>query len=179
MRMLGAGGLPLFYDRPDSFEHSGYLDFIRHRDIAWLDGAEDCGVKWLDPLMHGFPPRDREYRIITLTRDVTQQYRSAVKFLRALSHMDIRESREGRRALAKDNARLASAWANHGSILPLTFERLIDDPLGTAAELRDFCELGDERLMAAQVVRRGSACLPDLLEMRFPVGLWQPEAAGR
>lgn len=175
MRMLGAGGLPLFYDQPDSFEHSGYLDYMRHGDTDWLDRADGHAVKWLDPMIHGFPPPTRDYRIIVLTRDATQQHRSQIKFLKALGGVSLCESRAGRQALAKDNARLADEWAKRGPVWPFTFEFLIDHPADAAAMLSDVCDLGQApvRAMAAQVVERASACLPDLLEMRFPVGLWR------
>lgn len=83
MRMLGAGGHPLRYDEPESFECTGFPRID-------LDAAEGRALKWLDPFgMGGFPPPGRAYRIIALTRDAREQTRSMVRLMGAVGRKSV------------------------------------------------------------------------------------------
>lgn len=177
MRMLGAGGMPLCYTQPESFEHDRCLAVMAGGDLSWVREAEGKALKWLDPLIHGGPPKSFDYRTIVLTRDATWQHRSQVHFLSMLGH-GVQETRAARRMLAKDNGALAGFWKKYGAVLSLTFEEIITQPHGSAVVIAAF--LSDVPLdidaMRAQVLDRPTRCTdaPWELDVIPSASLWRP-----
>jgi hypothetical protein len=78
MQMLKAGGLPLLCDesrRPDVDNPLGYFEYepVKRiaRDVSWLDAAVGRGVKIVLSLLTHLP-RDYEYRLILMKRDLAE-----------------------------------------------------------------------------------------------------------
>lgn len=198
MRMLGAAGVSLCYDREDSFEHTGFLKIVQSRQVnrwstQWM--VDGTAMKWMDPLLHGFPPTGFEYQVIALTRDPRQQARSQIKFVRLLATVgDEPPPSPAVEAVAKHllrhNNQLAEAWRGHGAkVLELRFEDLIRTP-GAAAQKIAESILGLQPtsfefqhgvdVMARQVIRRGTDSYDGLLELGFDnyPNLWRPKEGG-
>jgi len=166
MRMLGAGGHPLCYDQPESFECAGFP----HVD---LNAAEGRALKWLDPFTLGGPPSGRAYRTIVLTRGPHEQARSMLRFVAAALGMRLPAAGLVE-ALRRDTPRLAPFWGAYGPVLPLTFEDLLAHPHETAGQLATFCGLPFSVAMAAQVRARGPQASkePRELTMAHDPALW-------
>jgi hypothetical protein len=87
MQMLGAGGLPLLCDesrRPDVDNPLGYFEYelVKRiaRDVSWIDAAVGHGVKIVLGLLAHLP-RDYEYRVILVERDLGEVMASQRKML--------------------------------------------------------------------------------------------------
>lgn len=156
MRMLGAGGHPLCYEQPESFECARFPRID-------LDAAEGRAVKWLDPFNFGGPPHGRAYRTIVLTRDAREQARSMARLLAAFG--EAARWRVLVPSIRRDTARLAPFWAAFGPVLPLTFEALLAHPHETAGRLASFCGLPFSPAMGDQVLARGPEASPEFAEI--------------
>lgn len=82
MQMLGAGGVPLLCDAarpPDEDNPRGYFEYepVKRlaRDASWIPMAEGKAVKVVYSLLRYLPP-GRDYRIVFMTRQLTEVVRS-------------------------------------------------------------------------------------------------------
>lgn len=173
MKMLHRGGIEPLCD-PESlgtgYEYNTVLSLPTN--TAALNGAEGKAVKILDP--HRLqPPSGPSYAFILLTRDFREQSKSHVKFIKALGVPVMKgAAKRIERSLREDLPavrRLLASYPN-SRLLALTFEQILEDPLGSSRLLDDFLARPDfDMLKAAQcVLKRGPKCLPYLLELEDP-----------
>lgn len=169
MKMLHRGGIEPVCD-PESLAY-GYEYHATTglpESCEWLNACAGKCVKILDPHRLRLPD-DRPYAFILLTRDFREQARSHAKFLGALGLRVSRDERRGvEKSLRRDLPIVQRLLASYSQarLLALSFEDVIDDPLGTSRLLDDFLRREDfDMLKAAQcVLRRSPECLPYLLE---------------
>lgn len=158
MQMLAAAGVPLLVDeaRPaDASNPRGYFELAAvkaiRRDRSFLDGAGGRAVKIVAPLLP-FLPRDRDYRIVFMTRSLDEVLRSQARML----------ERDGVPAGTPDDARLAEAFegalaaaggwiARHSgaACLEVDHAALLAEPRSEARRIAAFLGLGDESVVEA------------------------------
>jgi len=162
MQMLAAGGMPVVG------EHPAYEDLdcnpITLPMIPRLDGK---AVKLLNPHLDPIPVGPK-YRAVWLDRNLMQQARSTVKFLRGVAGITVkpRDAKRIARAGEKDRPRALAALrqALHGEPLVLRFEDILADPLEAAQQLAMICRREmDVQAMARRVLPRSPQCRPDML----------------
>lgn len=169
MKMLHKGGIEPLCD-PESL-HYGYElnDTLSLPDeTAWLDAAAGRAVKVLDPQRFTLPS-DRAYAFILLTRNLKEQAKSHIKFMRALGVPVPRNARPALERSLRDDVPVVEALLSSYSqarILRISFERVIADPLGVSRDLDDYLQRDDFDMLEAAgcVMRRSPKCLPYLLE---------------
>lgn len=90
MRMLEAGGIPVLADgqrAADIDNPNGYYEFEVAKkvkeDVSWLDGSEGRAVKMVYQLLYDLP-KDREYRVLFMRREMTEILASQKKMLERL-----------------------------------------------------------------------------------------------
>lgn len=169
MKMLHKGGIDPLCD-PSSFGYGYEYDptLSLPDNHEWLNEAWGKAVKVLDP-HHLRVPRDRPYAFILLERDPREQAKSHAKFLNALGVATTRNTKKQiERSLRRDLPQVKALLSSYpdSQMLTLQFERIIDDPLGSAERLDDFLQRDDFNMLdAARVVmRRTPRCLPYLME---------------
>ena len=169
MRMLAAGGLPVFADNTVSMETALALQLPTV--TAWLHGCEGKAVKLLEPLAFP-PPSGYDYRFLLMLRDPLEQARSMRKFFNALHEEGMAIPRSAvatiARGLREDIPQMRHFLQSLGSVCDVRFEEVLRDPVQAAqhvaAYLGDCCVL-DAQAMAAVVVQRPPSCLPGFLEL--------------
>ncbi|WP_337846840.1 hypothetical protein [Sphingomonas sp.] len=167
MQMLHAGGMPCDGTFPD-FEAIS-LHLMSHD--AWIARTRGRAVKVLDPHLYP-PPVGPDYRTIWLTRDPSEQARSALKLIggpdtrharRAFARSYVKDRRKAIQALMK-------ADAHRAGILELSFEAIIREPLRVASSIAAFVGI-EGRVPVAQmakcVIPRPVTCLPFMLERQL------------
>jgi len=168
MRMLHRGGMPVVADDFASYEDLRVTLLPAHAE--WLPECVGKALKILDPHEHLLPSAIYAYRFLWLTRDLREQARSQVKFIRANGfRIESQAWRWTERGLAKDVKRsidvLQSRYQS-STLLPIRFEHLLAQPGAEARRIAEFCGLAPERapIMAACVKQRTPKCLPYLME---------------
>lgn len=169
MRILHRGGVEPLCD-PPSLEYGYELNATLSLpdDTGWLQGTGGKAVKILDPHRLRLPD-DRPYAFILLTRDSREQAKSHIKFIKALGVPVFGNARSKiEQSLRRDLPLVRTLLASYSNarLLSMTFEDLIEDPLGSCRQLDDFLQRQDfDMLTAAQcVMQRSPKCLPYLLE---------------
>ena len=168
MRMLHAGGVPVYCEPGNvgiSFETNQAVRLPAAH--AWLNECEGKAVKILEPTTFR-PPSGPTYRFILMQRDVWEQAKSQVKFLRVVGGIRaVRMEDVPRlaRGLVQDYPKMLEFLQGLGLVLPLRFEEVLAEPGLMARTVQAF--LGrplDTDKMAAQVFPRDPRCLKGLLE---------------
>jgi hypothetical protein len=165
MQMLAAGGYPLVPGASEvGHEHPVNVGVGRLPDDA--SGA----LKWLDPQRWAPPPRGCVLGSVLLTREVGEQARSLVKFLRALGEPCSSSEKTIKRfaaSLKADVPRALRVLTTRGPVLPVRFELLVEHPVIEITHISEWLGADIDAEAAAQALRprvTGAACLPHMLE---------------
>ena len=167
MKMLAAGGCPVYADNPTSMETTKTLRLPR--DTSWLTDCPGKAVKFLEPL-HCSPPATYRYRAILMLRDYTEQAKSQRKFMHVLQRASIPAAAIPKlaRSIRQDIPKMRDLWQARGRLFQVHFEDVLRNPTlvadTIASYLEDLVTLDVER-MAAVVIPRSPACYPGLLEL--------------
>ena len=151
MKMLEAGGLPLVIDgirTADEDNPKGYFEDERVKDLgemddkSWLGGARGKAIKIISYLLKALP-RDQNYKILFMRRDVHEVLASQAKML----------ERRGEDS-ESDDEQMLELYGNHLWIvdrllqrephldaLDVHYKAVLEDPRGEAQKMRDFLEL--------------------------------------
>jgi hypothetical protein len=158
MQMLHAGGYNCLGEYP-AFE--GF-------EIGSVPFKECVGfaIKLVDT--HLQFPIPGEYHVIRLKRDLDEQAKSIVKFLKLVCGMPVNNKAipKLKKSLEADYKKI-DAWASHQkSCITINFEDMITSPAMIAHVIHDFV---DEKLdmykMASVIIDRPTKCLDTMLEM--------------
>lgn len=157
MHMLAAGGAPVVGRAP------GYeVDQAAHipLDRDWLLSLEDRAVKVLDP--HRGWGRQCDARVIWLDRDMREQAKSQVKFLRMVAGVQVPKS-----AWKSMKSGLRSDRSKSLRVLPsermmMSFEDIIADPERAALMFAKWFDGFDVAAAVAVVKRRSPECAPSM-----------------
>ncbi|MCP3962568.1 MAG: sulfotransferase [bacterium] len=151
MKMLEAGGLSLVIDgirSADEDNPKGYFEDERVKDLgqmedkSWLADARGKAIKIISYLLKDLP-RDRNYKILFMRRDVHEVLASQTKML----------ERRGEDT-ESDDEQMLELYGNHLWIvgrllkrelhleaLDVHYKTVLEDPQGEAQKMRDFLEL--------------------------------------
>jgi len=110
MKMLEAGGLPLFVDNlraADEFNPNGYFEYegvkkLKDGETSWLAQAEGHAVKVVSPLLP-YLPAQYQYKVIFMKRDLKEIIRSQAVMLNGYH----------KQSTAKEDAELEEAYRQH------------------------------------------------------------------
>jgi len=166
MRMLHAGGVPVYCDNYASYETTKIQGLPTN--WTWLNETKGKAIKVLDPHQWKLHP-SLNYKIIWLYRNTTEQAKSALKLLvetRTIATYNRAKVREMAQVYEKD-MRLAnrSLVALNSELLKISFEELITSAKATSKKVEDFLGLNlNLEKMVSQVKPRTTACLPYLME---------------
>lgn len=160
MQMLEKGGYPCTGEFPAYEEYGvGEIPFWK------LNGT---AIKVIDLHMQ-YPPTG-DYYVIRLRRNTAEQSKSIVKFLGTLQNIYI--SGSGRKIIEKslaDDYKKIDDWARRQKgCITIDFENLIEQPLQTALQIKEFIDFPlDENKMAACVVPRSTKCYDGFIEAQL------------
>jgi hypothetical protein len=159
MQMLHAGGYPCVGDAP-AFEPF-QVDMI-----PW----EKCAgraVKAVDIQLQ-FPP-DGDYRVIMPFRDINEQAKSTIKFLKCVALVRLPISKKAMiRSIKSDYQKIHKWLKKEHDPLHIAFEDLILKPMDSAKKIRDWVGRDlDINRMARCVLPRSPGCYKTMLELSF------------
>lgn len=157
MQMLNAGGFPVTGEYP-AFEDERYA-------TEQQKAPTGVAIKILDP--HKFTPPPGNYRWLWLDRDLRQQAKSQVKFLRKIVGLPCGKEMVGALAKSYEKERPAAMEVMRrlgGPVREMRFEYIINSPASAAVDIGIFAGCRNREKMAAVVRRRSTLCLPYLLE---------------
>ncbi len=151
MQLLAAGGVPALTDglrKADEDNPRGYYELERathlHQDKEWISEARGKAVKLVMPLAP-FLPRGESYKLIVIQRNLSAVVASQEKMLARLG-------REEQAANLTDEALMREYGAQEQrvvkwlearseiAVLPLEYDAILRDPLGTAAAVGAFLD---------------------------------------
>jgi predicted AlkP superfamily phosphohydrolase/phosphomutase/tetratricopeptide (TPR) repeat protein len=149
MQVLAAGGVTLLTDsqrRADPDNPRGYFEFeqattLQH-DATWLSQARGKSVKLALPLVMYLPPNE-SYRLILIERDLREVIASQHAMLDRLDRSSEGASLDDE-ALAAEYVRQRERvrlWLDRRpevAVLPLRYDAILSDPLGSAARIACF-----------------------------------------
>ena len=166
MRMLHHGGMNVVADDHIRYEASSRVNNLA-TDGSWLSGCVGKAIKILDPQDNPLPIHFK-YRFIWMDRDLEEQAKSMVKFVRAAGESTPKPVSHFAAGIALDRYRglsMLHALA-HAAVLLVPFEDVLRDPFGQAHRVAIFVggQL-DLHRMAAAVVSRPPECLPHFLDI--------------
>lgn len=169
MRMLEAGGMPVVVDhdrKPDADNPNGYYEFEPIKklkeDSSWVAGAAGRVVKAIYLLLYDLP-KQHQYRVILMRRDLTEVIASQDAMLRrcgsATGGLDPK-------VLARHyetQLRQAAAWLveqPNFAVTYVTYADIVQNPAAAAAAVASF--LGG----AVDPVKMAASVDPDLYRQR-------------
>lgn len=149
MQMLDAGGLPVLTDNvrtPDEDNPRGYYEFEAVKtvkeDPSWLVGAEGKVVKMVYRLLYDLP-RDHNYRVVFMLRNLQEVIRSQDKMLQRLGKTDRVDTAQLEQMYRKQIDDIRDWLSNQPNfeVLYVNHRDVIENTDRVVAELSDF--LGD------------------------------------
>lgn len=157
MQMLHAGGYPCLGTYP-AFEN--YLI----GDIPWNE-TEGKAVKLVDT--HVQFPKPGDYKVIRLKRDLTQQSKSQVKFLKYFGFPLPKSAyKDFLKSLPNDYKKIDSWAKKQSELITISFEDIINNPDEVINNLVDFIGVDlDKSKMKSVIIKRNSDCYNGLLEL--------------
>ena len=185
MRMLEAGGVPLYYDnsRPMFFEENGrqcisYNAMLRETEKSpdlrdgeseWLNECYGKAVKILNPAKVMIP-KGHKYNFIWCSRRVKDLVRSQFKWWQAIGkpRTDDPQRTIASAEIARSEGLAALKKYPKSRLMVVEFKDAITKPRAVAIRLARW--LGrdmDTEAMAAVVVKRPAAVMPDMMEERI------------
>lgn len=171
MRMLHAGGMPVFASEEVLFETMYATRPVRQ----WLHHAQGMAVKILDPVRFGpWPPPSMDHRFIWIQRDFIEQARSHLKLQRrqgmVMSRPRQRVKHYTRQLQTEHMQNLARVIYPSMSFFQIQFEELLANPVDHAKAIADYVgpeHVVDADRMAAQVIARDPRCMEGFLETTY------------
>ncbi len=162
MQMLDKGGYPCLGKFPGFEEYP-------IGEVPWRE-CEGKAVKLIDS--HRQLPPKGQYHVIRLARDIDEQVKSHIKFMKLMG-LHVRPERDWN-ALKINIVRdyqIIDEWASKQvkSII-VNFENFIKDPLTTALFIKSEFDISlDCEAAASAIVDRDPKCLDDFLEAQFEI----------
>ena len=164
MQMLEAAGVPLLCDdrrQADASNPRGYYELeavkATGRDTTWVTNAPGHGVKVIHMLLHKLP-RDYQYRVILMERDLGEVLASQQAMLERLEPGRGHDSRAGQERLeaifAKqlDDVRRLLDETDCFERLSVSYSELIGQPVYRARRIIDFLNLNVTPETMAQAI---------------------------
>jgi len=160
MQMLAAGGMEMLTDyerKPDTDNPKGYCEWepakLLPKQPARIDEAEGKVVKVISQLLMAIPD-GREYKVVFMQRPLPEVLNSQDEMLRRRGTSDF-VSHEVMTPAFEGHLRKVEAWLKTRpeiAILRMPYRRVLDDPRGSAEQLKTFLGLNlDVEKMAEQV----------------------------
>ena len=196
MRMLEAGGIPLYYDDEKEIEFKdGGVDYINYnvilressklknskeKDNLWIDECRGKAVKILT-LGKISIPEGPDYKFIWMDRKLKHCARSnrkfmlrnraakrhTVSFMDDIQSMDLDVIMEYIKDQIEKGLKAIKTFPN-STYIKVKFDDLISKSLWTAQRICQFLDIaGDPREMADLVVKRPAHCMPGMLEEKI------------
>jgi LPS sulfotransferase NodH len=160
MQMLAAGGMPLLSDGerpPDVDNPRGYCEWqpikLLPKQPNLIDQAEGKAVKIISQLLLS-TPRGRIYKLIFMERPLPEVLASQEKMLQRRGSLESVDPSLMASAF-RNHMKEIAAWLEERDDIPICrmgYRRLLADPAGCAASIRDFLNVElDLRAMAQQI----------------------------
>jgi len=149
MRMLQAGGVPLFVDdarKADEDNPIGYYELeevkslLKDRDKAWLDQARGKAVKIVSTLLPGLP-NTLFYKVIFMHRHLDEVMLSQNKMLRRRGEPVDESGDERMRGMLEKHLVRTKLWTDgqvNFSVMDVPYSEVIADPRRQAQRVRYF-----------------------------------------
>ena len=169
MQMLHAGGLQVLSDNQreaDEDNPRGYFELAKvkqiKQDASWLDDAEGKGFKMVSMLLYDLPP-DRDYKIVFMTRDMSEILASQARMLERLGK-DGGPDDSAMRSYFESHLAQVREWLGGRENIPSLFcnyNELMQDPEAAVTRVAAFLDMGLNRDKMLQAVD------PDLYRNRL------------
>ena len=156
MQMLYKGGYPCIGDYP-SFEGYGIGEIP-------FEKCNGKAIKVIDTQLQ-FPPSG-DYHIIRLSRNIKEQAKSQLKFLKLLGIPANRSDlNKIEKSLINDYKKIDNWAKRQNGYITLRFEEILANPENIINELIDFTDFDlNKKAMASTVIKRGPECYNGMLE---------------
>lgn len=157
MQMLKAGGVPCYYDHPQSLESEAVLRLPE--DVSWVAECQGKAVKVLDRNALALPEGYR-YRFIWVNRVASHIAQSQAMMAFALMGLRLERAEQAVLAgsLLRDKGRIIRRLKEYpdSDLIEVRFTDLLEAPLTQAARLATHLDLGglDVQAMASTVIPR-------------------------
>lgn len=147
MQMLERGGMEVVTDnirKADKDNPKGYYEFEKVKkikeDTSWLDAT--CGkvFKMVSMLLYDLP-KDRNYKVIFMKRDIDEMLASQKKMLNRLGREDEAAEQEGMKPFYEKHVKEIENWLKmqeNIDVLYLNYNNILADPDGAARSLKSF-----------------------------------------
>ena len=188
MRMLEAGGIPLYYDnsKPVEFTERGVkhlnhnvilretdkIKDLKAGDSSWLKDCYGKAVKVLTP-SRVILPKEHRYKFIWCDRKFKHMAKSFEKYsVRSKNRCPSKDLLiDNFRAARADGKRMLKNYPN-SDFMEVHFESVLKSPSATIVRLGEFLGIpfGKQLMagrMAAVVVKRPASCMPYMMEERI------------
>ncbi len=148
MRMLEAGGLPLFVDglrAADEFNPNGYFEYegvkkLKEGETAWLAQAQGRVVKVVSPLLP-YLPAQYLYNVIFMKRDLKEIIRSQAVMLNGFNKPSTAEEDALLEEAYRQHLASTAAWLKRQTnlnVMYVEYHQLLFNPEPVIAELAKF-----------------------------------------
>lgn len=185
MRMLEAGGIPVYYDntKPLEFRENGreYLNYniilretdkikqLQAGDGSWLRECKGMAIKILTPSRAKIP-KDYAYKFIYMDRKIKHMVNSQQKYVMRSKQkkMPIHDIVLDRvREMRSESIKTLRGYPD-SDFLVVKFEQMINAPESTAIKVGRFLGADlDIKKMVGVVVKRPAFCLPIMMEEKI------------
>jgi hypothetical protein len=147
MRMLEQGGLPVLTDgerTPDDDNPNGYYEFEvvkqTREDASWLRDSEGKAVKMIYRLLYDLP-KDREYRILFMMRQLDEVLASQRVMLRRKGMADDAIKDDQMAALFRADLDKFRSWVAaqpHIALIDVNYNQVQENPAGEVRRINEF-----------------------------------------
>jgi hypothetical protein len=147
MRMLEQGGLPVLTDgerTPDDDNPNGYYEFEvvkqTREDASWLRDSEGKAVKMIYRLLYDLP-KDREYRILFMMRQLDEVLASQRVMLRRKGLADDAIKDDQMAALFRADLDKFRSWVAaqpHIALIDVNYNQVQENPAGEVRRINEF-----------------------------------------
>ena len=184
MRMLEAGGIPLYYDnsKPVEFTEKGVkhlnhnvilretdkIKDLKTGDDSWLEDCYGMAVKVLTP-SRVILPKGHRYKFIWCDRKFKHMAKSFEKYtVRSKQRCPSKALLIGNfRAARTDGKRMLKNYPD-SDFMEVHFEKVLKRPYVVAIRLEEFLGIKFDRFkVASVVVDRPASCMPYMMEERI------------
>jgi hypothetical protein len=153
MKMLQAGGMPLFVDdirKPDEDNPVGYYEMekakslLKEEDKAWLAECRGKAVKIVSTLLPGLPD-GYFYKVIFMQRHLDEVILSQNKMLRRRGEPVDESANERMRGMLEKHLVRTKLWLDgqlNFAVVDVPYREVIVDPQGQARRVRQFLGSG-------------------------------------
>ena len=163
MRMLQAGGMPLFVDelrQADEDNPVGYYELeevkslLKNEDKAWLGGGRGKAIKIVSALLPGLP-NNYFYQVIFMQRNLDEVVLSQNKMLRRRGEPVDESGDEQMRGMLEKHLVRTKLWIDgqaNVAVVEVPYSEVIAHPRSQAKRVRNFLRINlDVKKMASAV----------------------------